>query len=271
MKIIHFSDPHSGAWLEDWRGIFDKRFLGVLNFNTRRRHLHKMDRLGKCVELILQEKPDVAICTGDLTSVGQPCEFEECLNILKPLMDSDIPLVYVPGNHDRYVKNTQCDAAMKDAVSKLNKKFGLSFDDFPSVQTVKGVDFFIVNESLPTSAASSCGYINKETNEFIMEQCAKPKERPRIFVGHYPLIEPFSIKRLRRRLWGQKSIVEALCTKVIDLALCGHIHHPFDDLDNTGRGETCAGSITKHGCLTIIDYSEENDQFTHSRVNVEVF
>lgn len=270
MKIIHFSDPHSGSWLEDWRGIFDKRLLGVLNFNTRRRHLHKMERLAKCVEIILQEKPDIAICTGDLTSVGQPSEFDECIEILNPLIDSDIPLLYVPGNHDRYVKSKSCDSAMRAAVSKLNNSFKLSFDDLPSVQTVKGIDFIAVNECYPTSAASSCGYIDKATREFIVQQCAKPKECPRVFVGHYPVIEPFSISRLRRRLWGQKDIVEALRKKDIDLALCGHIHHPYDDLDPSGRGETCAGSITKHGCMTLIDYNAENDSFTHSRVNVEV-
>jgi len=269
MKLVHFSDPHAGAWLDDWRGVFDKRSLGVLNFNTRRRHLHKLERLSKCVEFILQEKPDMAICTGDLTSVGQPSEFNACLEILKPLTDSDIPLLYVPGNHDRYVKDAKCDVAMREAVLKLNSKFNLSFDDLPSIQTVNGVDIFLVNECYPTSAVSSCGYICRQTADFVLEECAKPKERPRIFVGHYPLIEPFSISRLRRRLWGQKKLVKALGEKEIDLALCGHIHHPFDHLDSTGRGESCAGSITKHGCMTVINYCKANDLFTHNRMNTE--
>ena len=269
MKLIHFSDPHSGAWLEDWRGVLDKRWLGVLNFNTSRRHLHKMERLTKCVDYILQEKPDVAVCTGDLTSVGQPSEFQECLDILQPLIDSDIPLAFVPGNHDCYVRDKKCKAAMKDTVIKLNTKFGLTFDTLPAVRTVAGVDLLIVQECFPTISASSCGYIKGKSKKFILEECAKEKERPRIFVGHYPLIEKFSFSRMRRRLWGQSKVVKLLHDKQIDLSLHGHIHYPYEKLDESGRGESCAGSITKKGFLTIINYDEEKDLFTHKRHNID--
>ena len=60
-------------------------------------------RLQKVVNYILEVKPDVAVCTGDLTSTGQPGEFAKVISILKPLLDSKIPVLYVPGNHDYYV------------------------------------------------------------------------------------------------------------------------------------------------------------------------
>ena len=130
------------------------------------------------------------------------------------------------------------------------------------------MDFIIVNESYPTSIASSCGYIKKETNEFITDFCSHKKDKPRVFIGHYPLIEPFSFSRMRRRLWGQNDVVKLLNNKNIDLSLCGHIHHPFDILDDDGKGETCSGSITKTGCLTKIIYDDKKDTFTHTRHSI---
>jgi len=268
LKIFHFSDPHAGSWLEDWCGLFDKRLLGVLNFNLRRKHLHVMARLEKFVEIALNEKPDLVICTGDLTSVGQPGEFKESLEVLSALRDSDIPLVCIPGNHDSYVNNSKCRSALVDAMSYLNRDLNFSLDDLPSSNTVGDVDLIIVNECYATNPASSCGYIKKDTNSFVVDACAGKKERPRIFIGHYPLIEPFSLSRMRRRLWGQGNIVTLLHDKSIDLSLCGHIHQFYDILDEDGRGETCAGSITKHGTFTQITYHKNANKFIHVRRTV---
>ena len=120
MKIVHFSDPHAGGSAEDWLAYFDKRWVGVFNYRFRRRFRHDLKLLEKAVAYILQERPDVAVCTGDLTSTGQPGEFQRTLEILEPLRKSGIPLIYLPGNHDCYVKRPKCVNAMKDAVRLLN-------------------------------------------------------------------------------------------------------------------------------------------------------
>ena len=116
MKIIHFSDPHGGGGAEDWMAYFDKRWVGVFNYRFRRRFQHDLSKLEKAVAYILDIKPDLAVCTGDLTSSGQPGEFERVKKILAPLVESKIPLVYTPGNHDCYVKRPWCVKAMKETV-----------------------------------------------------------------------------------------------------------------------------------------------------------
>ena len=70
---------------------FDKRWVGVFNYRFRRRFRHDLSLLEKAVQYILKVKPDAAVCTGDLTSTGQPGEFEKSLAILKPLKESGIP------------------------------------------------------------------------------------------------------------------------------------------------------------------------------------
>lgn len=262
MKIIHFSDAHAGGPAEDWMAYIDKRWVGVFNYRFRRKFQHDLKRLELAVNFILEDKPDVAVFTGDLTSAGQPGEFAKTLEILKPLRDSDIPLLAIPGNHDYYVKRPVCVDAMKQAISYLSND-RLTFDNMPTKLTFNGTDFLIVNESWPSNLLCSWGFLKKDSTEFLINECAQPKDRVRILIGHYPLIEDYPLLRMRHRLWGQKQAVELLRAKKLDLSLCGHVHFPYSKLDETGRGETCAGSITRNGCLSIIEYLPEIDRFSH--------
>ena len=120
MRIVHFSDPHGGGPAEDWMAYFDKRWVGVFNYHFRRKFQHDLSKLHRAVEYILDTRPDVAVCTGDLTSAGQPGEFARVLEILRPLQNSGVPLLYTPGNHDCYVRRPRCVAAVKNAVSTLS-------------------------------------------------------------------------------------------------------------------------------------------------------
>ncbi|OGV47627.1 MAG: hypothetical protein A2X49_02985 [Lentisphaerae bacterium GWF2_52_8] len=261
MKIIHFSDSHAGGPAEEWQAYLDKRWVGAFNYCFRRRFQHDQSLLAKAVSYILEEKPDLAVCTGDLTSAGQPGEFSVALELLEPLRASSIPLIYVPGNHDYYVHRPSCVAAMKRAVTLLNRD-DFSFDSLPVRRTYGGCEFIIVNTSWPSNLLSSCGYLKKESSDFVERVCAEAKSKPRIFVSHYPLIEEHPLLRFRHRLWGQFRVVELLGNGSLDLALCGHVHAPYLRLDPTGRGEICAGSITRNRCLARIDYEPASNSFS---------
>ena len=139
MKIVHFSDPHAGGPAEDWMAYLDKRWVGVFNYRFRRRFRHDLKLLCKAVAYILQVRPDVAVCTGDLTSTGQPGEFARTLEILEPLRQSSIPLIYMPGNHDCYVKRRHCVEAVRDMVSFFTRN-DYTLDDLPVVRHIKGID-----------------------------------------------------------------------------------------------------------------------------------
>ena len=43
---------------------------------------------------------------------------------------------------------------------------------------------------------------------------------------HFPLLKGASLINARRRLYGASGAAELLQDHVIDLSLCGHIHHP---------------------------------------------
>jgi len=268
MKIIHFSDPHAGGPAEDWMAYLDKRCVGVFNYRFRRQFVFNIERLQKVVSYILDTKPDVAICTGDLTSTGQPGEFEKVIPILKPLRDSKIPVLYVPGNHDYYVHREKCVKAMHEMVTWFTKG-RYEFNDLPTSIDLGECEFLIVNTSFPSNLLCSWGFVKPDTNKFLLEHCSKEKTKPRVLISHYPIIEDKPILRTRHRLFGQKEIVKMLDDGRIDLSLCGHVHFPYRKLDEKGRGENCSGSITRNGAFTDIEYDQTSDMFTFKEMSVD--
>ncbi len=261
MKIIHFSDPHAGAMPDSISAYFDKRIVGTLNYALKRRFLHHMESMQLGVDFIIKEKPDVVVCTGDLTSTGQPREFDMMLEILNPLInDSKIKLLYVPGNHDTYVKNRRCSSAFENAFTTLNAN-KTTPTSLPSLITVGECDFILVNECCPTNIFLSTGYLTPESSRKIEELCSEKKERPRIILGHFPLRKEYSLMGFRHKIYGQKKVVELLNSQQIDLSLCGHTHKCLYDIDGTGRGEITAGSITKTDDLNIIEYDKQQNSF----------
>ena len=267
MKIVHFSDPHAGGPAEDWLAYIDKRWVGVFNYKFRRQFRHDLGKLERAVEYILDAKPDVAVCTGDLTSTGQPGEFEKVRPILAPLRDSKIPLLYLPGNHDCYVRRPKCVRAVREMTEYLSKG-DYRFPDLPIRREYAGVEFLLVNTSRPSNLLCSWGFLSRPDSKWIESVCEEPKKMPRILLSHYPMTEEHPILRMRHRLFGQKRVQELLREHRIDLSLCGHVHKPYLKVDAEGRGECCAGSVTRNGSMVEITCSPESGNFTFRTITL---
>ena len=80
------------------------------------------------------------------------------------------------------------------------------------------------------------------------------------------MIEEHPWLRVRHRLFGEKPIVELMRSGEIDLVLCGHVHKPGLKVDADGRGQCCAGSVTRNGSLTEIESDVENRRFRFREV-----
>lgn len=252
MRIVQFSDPHAGGPAEDWLAYLDKRWVGVFNYRFRRKFRHDLHKLELAVSYILEHRPDLAVCTGDLTSSGQPGEFEMVRKILEPLRNSSIPLIYMPGNHDCYVKRPRCVKAVRDMVDYLSHG-AYQFSDMPLVRRCCGVDFLLLNCSRPSNLLCSWGFVDPADAAWVEARCAEPKNGPRVLLSHYPMQEEHPILRVRHRLFGQQKIVRAMRSGAIDLVLCGHVHRPFQHVDRQGHGEVCAGSVTRNGTILEIE------------------
>ncbi|OQA81899.1 MAG: Calcineurin-like phosphoesterase superfamily domain protein [Lentisphaerae bacterium ADurb.Bin242] len=266
-RIIHFSDTHEPATLEHWHALFDKRMAGVFNSSVMRRKRHDLQLLPRAVEYILETRPDCVVFTGDATSCGQPGEFSRALKFFKPLLKSDIPFLYVPGNHDAYVRDRACVSALKRFTLALSRgKY--SVEDYPFALEFDAFRIIALHCARPFNPVLSCGYMEPETVRFLMREAARLKKKPLICAGHFPILGRFSFASARRRLYGAGGAAGLLRDRIIDLSLCGHVHKPYELLDASGRGEIVAGSLTRYGTLAEITYDTEADTFRLRRIHL---
>ncbi len=266
MKIVHFSDTHASARFSGWRSLFDKRIAGTINYALFRGAKHNQSLLENLHFKIRDLSPDLIVCTGDISSTGEPDEFSRSLKSLEALLQ--IPgarFLYVPGNHDKYVNAPSCRKALNDAFRKLNGD-EISLEDLPVKISVLDCDFILLDETRSTNILSSCGHISKDSVDSVVEWCGQEAKRPKITIGHYPLIEPHPFLRIRKRLWGAKRLTDLLKSSAISISLVGHIHKPYAKLDKSGRGEICAGSLTRNGSFELIEYHKENNVFSKTRI-----
>ena len=271
-RIIHFSDPHEIAQFETAAMLLDKRVIGFLNNRILRRTGHGTHDtvIKKAIERIFQEKCDLVIFTGDATSCGQKGEFDLAYEHFRPLVESSQPFLYLPGNHDCYVNNRKCREEADNFCRKMNRgKYALK--DFPFVLENEKFRILASNNCIPMPPFFSNGYMNKKTREFYKRECEKNNDgRIVISANHFPFSDPHPCLHFLHTLWGAKEAERLLKEKKIDLALCGHIHKSRAVLDEKGRGEVIAGSLTGCKALTLIEYDGNKDHIAVRRLPLDV-
>lgn len=237
-RIIHFADSHEEAVFP--RGL-DKRVLGYCNSHFKRRFQHKQELLDQAVQRMIAEKPDAVLFTGDAVSTADPDEFTAALPHFLPLTEAGIPIFCTAGNHDVYVKNKRCRAAMESFYSALGNG---DVDQPRCVRIGGGVDavrLLLLPESRPTLPWLSCGYLSDESVALAVAEAEKTDETPLILAGHFPVREC----TWRRGLRNAENVRQLLAEGKIAYSLCGHVHRPSED----GR-EVIAGSVTRFGVMT---------------------
>lgn len=259
MRIIHFSDIHLGAWPQSPRAFFDKRFLGLLNYTIRRRpHLHE-DYVRKAIDRITGLAPDCVICSGDITCIGSPTEFNKARELLAPLIETtDFDFLYVPGNHDVYVNDRQCRTALETTFRYMNRN-RWQLEQLPVCYQTWQMEVLLVNECRPTPIVGSYGILDEKTRQVLPEWLGQDRApgHVRALVGHFPTRHSHGkVLAKRRRLYHGDAIHRALRSGELDLYFCGHIHDPYINRFETGSLEMCAGSLTTHGCLNLVEISD---------------
>ena len=250
-KFVLFSDIHEHAVFSP-RALLDKRVFGLMNSTFCRHGGYRMERIDAAVRTLLNVlRPDLVIFTGDAVSTSDPREFGTVMDRLRPLAESGIPILFSPGNHDRYVHDRACREAFERFRVELTKTCPM---ELPGVYETPELRFAVVDCARPFNPVLSCGEMTPETADFLEREAAKDDPRPLVCVGHFPLLGNDDWRAFRHCLIGGKRATALLNAGKIALSVAGHVHMPSQRLDARGYGEIVAGSLTKHDILREISF-----------------
>ena len=250
-KFVLFSDIHEHAVFSP-RALLDKRFFGLMNSTFCRHGAYRMERIDAAVRTILDSlRPDLVIFTGDAVSTSDPREFEAALKQLRPLVESGMPILYSPGNHDRYVRDRACREAFEHFRAELTKHCPMTL---PGVYETSELRFAVIDCARPFTPVLSCGEMTPETADFLEREAAKDDPRPLVCVGHFPLRGNDKLSSFRHRLIHYERAETLLNAGKIALSVAGHVHKPLQHLDARGYGELVVGSLTKKDILREITF-----------------
>lgn len=237
MKIAHISDLHLTS-LDNiaWTELLNKRILGYLSWQHKRRHTHKREILDKLLEFIRQDRPDLLTITGDLTHIGTAQEYTQVQEWLNSAA-KDFNILLVPGNHDCYA------AASNEYTLDTWKQFypdtaGYnSHDNFPSVLIENNIALIGINTALPTAPFLATGKIGEQQLNRLIELLDKTKSQGlfRLLMLHHGPV-PGTYKK-RKRLVDEDKFVQVIKKHGAELILHGHGHESVENFIDTGMNK----------------------------------
>ena len=233
MRIAHFTDSHSGY-------SSGKKKHPETRINLREQDGY--DALEEVISQIINEKPDIALCTGDIFHSPNPSIYTmvKVQEQLQRLSDAGIPFYNIAGNHD-------ATDSVKDIPSNRilhSPKLGLHSFIEPYIK----VD---IGENIILHLVSHHGYVaQQETMESV-----KPIEgKFNILCTHGSVYDPESNMILHSEASPREVIIpEKVLNLGWDYILMGHIHErgwvgSSDKLtDTTGKKTFYGGSLIRRG------------------------
>ncbi len=163
--------------------------------------------LERAISEINDVRPDLVVCSGDLTTFGFKEEYAEAKRFLDRI-DCD-RLVVIPGNHD----------SRNVGYVHFEELFG----DRNSVLRVDGVTVVAVDSTEPDL---DHGVIGRGRYRWIEEQFAEPAEL-RVFVMHHHLLPVPGTGRERNVVYDAGDAIECLQRAGVNMVLSGHKHVPY--------------------------------------------
>lgn len=218
-RIIHLSDLHFTKPIFP-RDFWTKRMLGYLNLKLFRRGLFRKWRIVE--RKLLKEHWDLLLISGDLTNLGQKLEFEQAKKLLEPYCKQG-KLVVLPGNHDRYAKESMQQDWMKKIfgqecpISAKNREHKPFFiEELQPGLLLVGLDM-----SKPRPLFNATGSMPKNWQAELKKALEPYQSWVKIATGHYPLQPTLVLHEVK----NYKQILSFLLQQGISLYLHGHIHH----------------------------------------------
>lgn len=226
MRVLLIGDLHFfrtrlslGEWLS-------KRVLGQANLLRNRRHQFAHRLWPAMLGRALAQKPDVAVLTGDLSTTALGREFSDARAALAPLAAAGVPMLAVPGNHDRY---TFTAARRKVFEAFFGGRFGAP-PAYPALKPLGGRWHALLMDSACPRFFSSRGRLGAAALAQAKQLLRQvPAGDGVLVVCHYPALVPIGHNMSwNRGLDDMELWLELLSTENCKVVYVhGHIHHPW--------------------------------------------
>ena len=223
MRIALIGDIHLYNLELRPRQWFSRRIMGHTNLLLNRRFRFYHALLNPLMDKIRDIKPDLVLCSGDVTTTSLEGEFTDIAKYFKPL-SKEIPTVIVPGNHDRYTFR----ASRKKRMETLLE--GVMPDSFPYYRRLSDRWHLIgLDSAIPQILMSRGALGRKQFSAFEMQLRQMTKEDALVLLCHYPASSPPGIPNS----WAHNLAEAPQLRKLIEscpariLYMHGHIHQPW--------------------------------------------
>lgn len=179
---------------------------------------YERDCLLRAVDFINDMKPDAVVFTGDQVNYPDIPAQWEAFDEVASMIDKDIKVFHIPGNHDVIIKDSEVDS------SPFTDRYG----DDRFVHSERGVKLVGINTNL-IQYEDDMEYDQVDWMEAVMEK--NGNEDVTLVFGHHPFFmtdidEPdsyFPIKGSRRREY-----FELFSVMDVDAVYAGHRHETFE-------------------------------------------
>lgn len=231
MRIALLGDIHYYTLRLTTRQWLNRRILGQTNLLISRRKRFVHDVLPGLVDRLRTTSPDLVLCAGDLSTTSLEREFAKASALLDPL-HRDVPVVVVPGNHDRYTYHSRRHRSMENVLGDIMPA------RFPHVRDLRERWRLLALDAAIPNVLSSRGRLGDEQLErFARDMAAIEPDQGVVILCHYPVSVPRGVAKFwTHDLKEERAVRHAIAAcrgRVVYLH--GHVHRPWrHDADRRG-------------------------------------
>jgi 3',5'-cyclic AMP phosphodiesterase CpdA len=218
--LAHLSDPHLGPLPKPRLSeLIGKRATGFLNWQRKRRFVHRGDLLTRIVADLAAQAPDHIAVTGDLANISLAAEYVPARAWLESLgAAADVTLV--PGNHDAYARRTARHA-------QLHWGDFMRGDDgggFPFLRRRGPLALIGLSSAVPTAPFMATGRLGPDQLHKLAALLNQHSDRScfRVVLIHHPPLSNRS--RHFKRLVDGAALRDTLARHGAELVIHGHDH-----------------------------------------------
>jgi 3',5'-cyclic AMP phosphodiesterase CpdA len=224
-RLAHVSDLHLSELPPlKWSQLANKRLLGYLSWQLRRRRSHLRAILDALVRDLHAVNPDHIAITGDLVNLALPGEFAEAGRWLRRLGPPDWISV-VPGNHDALVPvlpHHGWDHWHAYSTADADAQAGSS--DFPFLRRRGPLAIVGLSTAFPSPLGFATGRLGADQLARLdgLLEHIREERRCRVLLAHHCPID--GISRPRKRLIDATALRHCIANRGADMILHGHEH-----------------------------------------------